>query len=365
MKNRETEAFFSEARKFGSMKRAYLAHEDEVVEETRPTYGIENVDYLFPDYRALENVPQFIKRDDNWVSAIINSTHHTPFSRVKSLLADITEDTARAKGYLKGNEKKTEFFTALKRTTEPQTIYKKQKMDRDDILDITDFDVVSWIRSEMRMMLEEEIARAILIGDGRLDDDDDHIKTDRVRPIAYDNSTYAITVTVDDSITFEKDLIKSIIRARKDYRGSGAPVMFVGEDLLTEMMLLEDGFGYPLYDSEATLAKHLRVSKIVTCPLLEASENSDLPLAVIVNLFDYNVGSDKGGVISSFDDFDIDYNQQKYLIETRISGALIRPKSAIVIFRGEESDGYGEDDSSNEIEPGNDNVPDPLDVETT
>ena len=334
------------------MKRAYLAHEDEVSEEvtsTSPTYGIENVDYLFPDARSIDNVPQFIKRDDGWVYEIINGTHHTPFSNVKSIFADITEDTARAKGYLKGKEKKTEFFTALKRQTTPQTIYKKQKMDRDDILDITDFNVVSWIRSEMRMMLDEEIARAILVGDGRLEADDDHIKTDRVRPIAFDSSTYTITVRVDGSDTFEKDFIKAIKRARKDYRGSGNPVMFIGEDTLIELMLLEDTFGYPIYDSEQTLARHLRVSKIVPCPLLESKEDSNLPLAVIVNLFDYNVGSDKGGVITSFDDFDIDYNQQKYLMETRISGALIRPKSAIVVFKGD-SDYYGYGTANNLVD---------------
>ena len=343
MKDESMNTLLAEAERLGSLREAYLAHDDDVDPTPDPvTYGIRNMDYLFPDARAIENIPEFIKRDDGWVDEIINGTHHTPFSKVKSLLADITEDTARAKGYLKGHEKKTEFFTALKRQTTPQTIYKKQKMDRDDILDITDFDVVNWIKSEMRLMLNEEIARAVLVGDGRSEYDNDHIKTDRVRPIAFDNSTYTITVEVNDSDTFEKDLIRAIVKSRIDYRGSGSPVMFIGEALLNDLMLLEDTLGRPLYDSEQDLAKHLRVSKLVPCPILELPNETTMPLAVIVNLHDYNIGSDKGGAINLFEDFDIDYNQQTYLIETRISGALIRPKSAIAIFRG---NGSGDTDN--------------------
>lgn len=330
----DMQMIFSDAQKMGSLREAYLAHEDEVVgdsDEPAPiTYGIKDIDYLFPDARAIDNVPQFIKRNDEWVNVVINGTHHTPFSRIKSVFANITEDEARAKGYIKGTLKKNEVFTLLKRTTEPQTIYKKQKMDRDDILDITDFDVVAWIRGEMRMMLNEEIARAILIGDGRLSDDDDHIKDDRVRPIATDADLYTIKVNVANDEDVAKNLIKAAIRARKDYKGSGSPTMFIGEDLLTEMMLIEDTLGRPMYESEADLAKRMRVSKIVPVPLMSNATNGSVA-AIIVNLTDYNVGADKGGEINMFDDFDIDYNQQKYLLETRISGALVRPYSAIAL----------------------------------
>ena len=332
LSHEDMEEIFSDAQRMGSLKEAFFAHTDdnEVVEPAPITYGIRNMDYLFPDARAIDNVPQFIKRNDEWVNVVLNGTHHTPFSRIKSVFANITEDEARAKGYIKGTQKKNEVFTLLKRTTEPQTIYKKQKMDRDDILDITDFDVVAWIRGEMRMMLNEEIARAILIGDGRLDDDDDHIKADRIRPIASDADLYTIKVNVANDEDVAKNLIKAAIRARKDYKGSGNPTMFIGEDLLTEMMLIEDTLGHPMYESEADLAKRMRVSKIVPVPVMSNATNGSVA-AIIVNLNDYNVGADKGGEINMFDDFDIDYNQQKYLLETRISGAMVRPYSAIAL----------------------------------
>lgn len=249
------------------------------------------------------------------------------------MFADITADEARAKGYIKGNMKKEEVFTLLKRTTDPQTVYKKQKMDRDDVTDITDFDVVAWIRREMRMMLDEEIARAIIIGDGRLSDDPDKIDESHVRPIAKDADLYTIKVkTVADN---PKEMIKDILRARKLYKGSGNPTFFTTEDVLTEMLLLEDDIGHTLYKTEAELATKLRVSRIVTVPVMENQKiGTDDLYGVIVNLADYNVGADKGGAINNFEDFDIDYNQMKYLIETRISGALIKPYSAMVITSG-------------------------------
>jgi len=322
-----------------SLKDSFMAHSAE--------YGIENIEYLFPDARKINNTPDFIMRDQGWVTDVMNGTHHTPFSRVKSIHADITADEARALGYIKGNLKKEEVFSLLKRTTEPQTIYKKQKLDRDDIVDITDFDVVAWIKTEMRMMLNEEIARAILIGDGRASDSSDKIKEDRIRPIAKDTQAnlyamrytvqYAASATEDD---IAKAFIRQAIRSRKDYKGSGNPVLFTTEDMLTTMLLLEDGIGHSLYKTEAELATKLRVRKIVTVPVMEgytideetSAKITKYPLfGIIVNLSDYNVGADKGGSVNMFDDFDIDYNQYKYLIETRISGALIKPKSAIVI----------------------------------
>ena len=332
------DAINAEAKR-SSLKDAFMAHSAE--------YGIENIEYLFPDARKINNTPDFIMRDQGWVTKVMNGTHHTPFSRVKSIHADITADEARALGYMKGNLKKEEVFSLLKRTTDPQTIYKKQKLDRDDIIDITDFDVVAWIKTEMRMMLNEEIARAILIGDGRPSDSDDKIKENHIRPIVKDTQAnlYAMRYVVQTADTATEDdlakaFIRQAIRSRKDYKGSGNPVLFTTEDMLTTMLLLEDGIGHSLYKTEAELATKLRVREIITVPVMEdfnleetaAGVTTKYPLlGIIVNLSDYNVGADKGGSVNMFDDFDIDYNQYKYLIETRISGALIKPKSAIVL----------------------------------
>ena len=305
------------------------------------TYGVDPVDYLFPDAKTITPTPEFIRRDTGWVSQLMNRVHHTPFSRIKSVFADITADEARARGYMKGKLKKEEVFTLLKRSTSPTTIYKKQKMDRDDVIDITDFDVIAWLKGEMRGMLDEEIARAILVGDGRMTDDDDHISEEHIRPIWKDAELYTIqapiqlegTETPDD---IAKTFIRTAIKARKDYKGSGNPILFTTEDFLTDMLLLEDKIGHPLYDSVEKLATKLRVSQIVTVEVMEGltrevdTKNRTL-MGIIVNPADYNVGADKGGAINMFDDFDIDYNQQKYLIETRCSGALIKPYSAIVI----------------------------------
>ena len=325
-----------------------LRHDDEerpiYTEDSDGRYGIADIDYLFPEARSLNNPPEWIKRDQDWVAKVMAGVHHTPFSRVKSMFANITEDEARAKGYIKGNKKKNEVFTLLKRTTTPQTIYKKQKLDRDDIIDITDFDVVAWLRAEMRMMLNEEIARAILVGDGRQSADEDKISEDHVRPIVTDDDLYAIKVTVNNS-SDAKQVIRSAIRARKNYKGSGNPTFFTTEDMLTEMLLLEDNMGHFMYPSAQALATVLRVKEIVTVPVMEGTNY----LGVIVNLNDYNVGADKGGAVSMFDDFDIDYNQQKYLIETRCSGALIKPYSAIVMIAGEE-----DANESDPLNPGDD-----------
>lgn len=310
------------------------------------TYGFNDADMLFPEYKSLNNPPEWIKRETGWVSVVMNGVHHTPFSRIKSVYANITEDEARALGYIKGNRKKEEVFTTLKRTTDPQTIYKKQKLDRDDIIDITDFDVVAWIRAEMRVMLDEEIARAILIGDGRLGSSNDKIQESHVRPIANDVPLFNTQVKVtydatdpDPDVVAQiraKKLINTAIKSRKNYKGSGTPTFFTTEDYLTEMLLLEDGIGHKLYKTEAELATALRVSKIVTVEAMEGAQieisSTDYDLiGIIVNLQDYNVGCDKGGEINNFDDFDIDYNQYTYLIETRISGALIKPFSAITL----------------------------------
>lgn len=297
-------------------------------------YGVNDPSFLFPEAKALNNIPEWIKRPTDWVPVVMNGTKHTPFSRIKSLFADITADEARAKGYIKGNRKTEEVFVLLKRTTTPQTVYKKQKFDRDDIIDITDFNVVSWIRSEMRIMLDEEIARAVLIGDGRLASSNDHISEEHIRPIWKDDPLFTIrkSISTDTPENMAKEFIKAAIRARKDYRGSGNPTLFTTEDWLTEMLLLEDGIGHPLYKTEAELATKLRVSKIVTVPVMENQVfNSKTLVGIIVNLADYNIGADKGGEVNMFDDFDIDFNQYKYLIETRCSGALIKPYSAIVI----------------------------------
>ena len=318
-----------DAKKNGSLKDTILQH------------GIEDIDMLFPDYKSLNTPPEFIKRDTSWVSDVMGSVHHTPFSRIKSMFADITGDDARALGYVKGNLKKDEVFTLLKRTTDPQTIYKKQKMDRDDVMDITDFDVIGWIKQEMRMMLNEELARGFLVGDGRSSASDDKIREDHIRPIWTDDDLYTIKATfkVDPSATADdkaKAFIRAAIKARKDYEGSGNPVLFTTEDVLTDCLLLTDEIGRDLYDSVDKLATKLRVRKIVTVPVMEGLQREkggtkyDL-WGIIVNLADYNVGADKGGAVSLFDDFDLDYNKMLYLMETRCSGALIKPKSAIAV----------------------------------
>lgn len=320
-----------DAKRLGSMKDSFLEHADE--------YGITNVDYLFPDAKPVNGVvPEFIKREDSWVKGVMSGVKHSPFSRIKSVFADITEEEARAKGYIKGNMKKDEVFSLLKRTTTPTTIYKKQKMDRDDINDITGFEVIAWIKGEMRMMLDEEIARAILVGDGRLSSSDDKINETCIRPIYNDADLFTIktqvtvasTATADDKA---KAVIKAAVKAKKNYRGSGNTTFYTTEDTLTDMLLLEDTQGYRLYKTEAELAAAMRVSKIVTVPVMEnrTGAKSGTLIGIIVNLADYTVGADNGGSINMFDDFDIDYNQQKYLIETRCSGALTKPYSAIAL----------------------------------
>lgn len=305
------------------------------------TYGFNDPSMLFPEYKSLNNPPEWIGRKMDWVTKVMSGVHHTPFSRIKSVYANITEDDARAKGYLKGHMKKDEVFTTLKRTTDPQTVYKKQKLDRDDIIDITDFDVVAWIRAEMRVMLNEELARAVLIGDGRNPSSDDKIQELHVRPIMNDVPLFntKVRVSVPSNATSEekaKAAINAIIRSRKNYKGSGNPTLYTTEDWLTEMLLIEDGIGHKLYKTESELATALRVKEIVTVEPMENVNvtvgNDVLPLiGIIVNLVDYNVGADKGGEINMFDDFDIDFNQYKYLIETRISGALVKPFSALTI----------------------------------
>lgn len=305
---------------------------------TRYGYGINSPEMLYPEARSLNTPPEFLKRDTDWVKIVWDGVHRTPFSRIKSIFANITEDEARAKGYIKGNMKKTEFFSLLKRVTVPQTVYKKQQLDRDDIIDITDFDVVRWIREEMRIMWDEEVARAILIGDGREGTDNDKISEEHIRPIASDKPLFSIQKEVTVGATDEataKNFMKAAIRARKDYKGSGNPILFTTEDVLTSMLLIEDGIGHNIYKSEAELATALRVSRIVTVPVMEEFKlaNGNELMGIIVNLKDYNVGTDKGGEVNLFDDFDIDYNQYKYLIESRCSGALIKPYSAIVLSK--------------------------------
>lgn len=325
----DMEAIFADVKRYGSLKESALQH------------GINNIEYLFPDAKNVTVTPEWLKRDTGWVGIVMNGTRHTPYSRVKSMYANITEADARAKGYLKGNRKIEEFFTVLKRVTEPQTVYKKQKFDRDDVIDITDLDVVAWTKSEMRMMLDEEIARAVLVGDGRNPSSEEKIDETHIRPIWKDDDVYTIkkTVAVSSSATPDqvaKAFIRQCVKSRKDYKGSGNPVLFTTEDMLTDCLLMEDNTGRIIYDTADKLATALRVSRIVTVPVMEnqtrISGANTLELAgIIVNLSDYNIGADKGGAVNMFDDFDIDYNAQKYLIETRCSGALIRPYSAIVI----------------------------------
>ena len=363
----DMEQILSDAKRLGSLKEAVNSHiENGVLSHSIDTtgmetakgkqkYGFNDPSMLFPDYKAMNNQPEWISRNMDWVTKLMSRVHHTPFSRIKSMYANITEDEARAKGYIKGKLKKEEVFTTLKRTTDPQTIYKKQKLDRDDIIDITDFDVVAWIKAEMRVMLDEEIARAILIGDGRPADSDDKIKEVYIRPVVKDvplyNTVIKVTVPADaDDSLIAKETIKAMIRGRKHYKGSGKPDFWTTEDVTTEMLLLEDQIGHALYKTEAELATKLRVNEIIpvepmegqTVSITEKSITKDYPLlGVVVNMADYNVGADKGGEVNLFDDFDIDYNQQKYLIETRISGALVKPFSALTIVLDKTSNPSG------------------------
>ena len=331
-------AIIGDAKRYGSMKESFLQHAEE--------YGIDNLEYLFPDDKnALGNTPIFIQRDTSWVREFMGNVHHTPFSRIKSIFADITEDEARAKGYIKGKLKKEEVFSLLKRTTTPTTVYKKQKMDRDDVIDITDFDVITWLKSEMRLMLDEDIARAAIVGDGRLASSDDKINEQNIRPVWTDSDLFTIKAAFSVSAGATDDdkakaFIRACIKSRKDYKGSGNPILFTTEDIVTNCLLLTDAHGRDLYDSIDKLATKLRVRKIVTVPVMEGltrtgtgdDSSSKYELyGLIINPADYNMGADKGGAINMFDDFDIDYNQQKYLIETRCSGALIRPYSAIAV----------------------------------
>lgn len=338
----------ADAKRCGSLKDAVLAHmEDGVLSHAVPTdgmetptgtntYGFRDPSMVFPDARAVSATPEWIKRDTDWVSKVVGAAHKTPFSRIKSVFANITEDDARAKGYMKGKLKKEEVFSLLKRATSPQTIYKKQKLDRDDIIDITDFDVVAWIKSEMNIMLDEEKARAILIGDGRLNSSDDKISEDHIRPIVNDKPLFTIKADVEAGSTDEltaKNVIKACLKSRKDYKGSGTPTLFTTEEWLTNMLLIEDDIGHRLYKTEAEVATACRVKEIVTVPVMEGFKDADnkLVYGIIVNMADYTIGADKGGQTSLFEDFDIDYNQEKYLIETRMSGALTKPFSAIVL----------------------------------
>lgn len=327
------ETIFKDAKRYGSLKESFLAHAE--------TYGIKDIEWLFPDAKNVNMPPDFIKRDDSYVQKVMRGVHHVPFSRIKSMHADITADQARAKGYIKGKLKKEEVFTLLKRTTSPTTIYKKQKLDRDDVIDITDFDVVAWLKMEMRMMLDEEIARAILVGDGRLSSDDDKINEMCIRPIATDADLYCVKAKVSVAAAATEDeiakaFIRTVIKSRKEYKGSGSPTLFTTEDILTNCLLLEDKNGRIIYDTVEKLATALRVKEIVTVEVMEGAktkvEEQEKPLmALMVNLVDYYVGADKGGAVNMFDDFDIDYNQQKYLMETRCSGALVKPYSAIAV----------------------------------
>lgn len=327
------ETILKDAKRYGSLKESFLAHAND--------YGIKEIEWLFPDAKNVNMPPDFIKRDDSYVQKVMRGVHHVPFSRIKSMHANITADEARAKGYIKGKRKKEEVFTLLKRTTVPTTIYKKQKLDRDDVVDITDFDVVAWLKMEMRMMLDEEIARAILVGDGRLSDSDDKINEQCIRPIASDDDLYCVKAKVSVGAAATEDeiakaFIRTVIKSRKEYKGSGSPTLFTTEDVLTNCLLLEDKNGRIIYDTVDKLATALRVKEIVTVEVMEGAktkvELQDKPLmALMVNLVDYYVGADKGGAVNMFDDFDIDYNQQKYLMETRCSGALVKPYSAVAV----------------------------------
>lgn len=323
------------AKSHGTMKAAF---EDAGMDSDELAHSIDNIDWLFPEDHLLDTTPRIIDKPDDWVSVVMGAVHHIPFSRFKSMFADLTEEDACAKGYFKGNFKKEEVFGLLRRSTSPTTVYKKQKLDRDDVIDITSFDVVAWLKQEMRLKLNRELALAYLLGDGRLAASEDKIDENCIRPVFNDSDLFTIKVqckttgltTVEDKY---KALIKQILRSRKEYRGSGTPTLFTTEDALTEMLLLEDGIGHPLYADEAALARKLRVKNIVTIPEMEGrkgAKGGDL-VCLIVNLADYTVGADKGGAVSMFDDFDIDFNAQKYLIETRCSGALTTPFSAMAV----------------------------------
>lgn len=344
----DMEKILKDAKRLGSLKQAVLEHCEvggddaevlqDVIQHADGDYGMTNVGYLFPDARKMTNEPIFIQRDQTWVSQVMSKVHRTPFSRIKSIFADITEDEARAKGYIKGKLKKEEVFSLLKRTTTPTTVYKKQKMDRDDQVDITDFNVVAWLKSEMRMMLNEELARAFLIGDGRLASSDDKINEQNVRPIWTDSELFTVKYPVNAGTSdaeHAKNFIKAVVKSRKLYKGSGNPDLYTTEDMLTEMLLLEDTTGRVIYDTVEKLRTALRVNSIVTIESMVGLTRSDdagktqALDALLVNLNDYNVGADKGGEVNMFDDFDIDYNQYKYLMETRCSGALTRPYAAI------------------------------------
>lgn len=315
----QLETIVADAQKIGSFKESFLQHAG--------TYGIDDIDFLFPDAKSLSNSPDVLGRRQEWVSEVLNGAKHSPFARIKSTAVDLTADEARAKGYVKGNLKKDEIIKLLKRVTIPTTIYKKQKLDRDDIVDITDLDVVAWLKAEMRVMLDEELARAILIGDGREVDDEDKIDEEKIRPIARDVDMYAHAITVASELSADA-IIESVLRTRTYYKGTGTPTFYTTDAILTDLILLKDKVGRRLYETEASLAAALRVSKIVTVEVMESAPEI---LGIVVNMADYTIGADKGGQVSMFDDFDIDYNQQKYLIETRVSGALTKPKSAIVI----------------------------------
>ena len=359
----DIEQAIKDMRRYGSLKQSFLAHNADIdnlmADDTimhagtaGTDYGIKDIDYLFPDYKTTSATPRFIKRNTEWVSRLMGSISHTPFSRVKSVYANITADEARARGYIKGKQKKEEVFPLLKRTTDPQTVYKKQKLDRDDIIDITDMDVVNWLRQEMRLMLDEEIARAILIGDGRQDGTDDKISETHIRSVLNDDPFYSIKVTkkyteAPDNNTFAADLEENVVYASEDYEGSGNPLMFTTQHNLNILLMQKDKMGRRIYKTKAELCAALGVSDIVPVQVMKGlkrtpgSKETDLKSelnsadlivdAVIVNPSDYNVGTDKGGQIAMFDDFDIDYNQEKYLIEARMSGALTIPYSAMVV----------------------------------
>lgn len=323
------------ASKHGTLRDAFL---DAGITGDELAHSIENMDYLFPDDHNLDTVPRIVDRDQTWVDKVMNSVHHVPFARVKVMFADLTEDEARAKGYIKGNYKKEQVFKLLKRSTTPTTVYKKQRFDRDDIVDMSTMDVVGFVKKEQRGKLNEELGMAFLIGDGRDDASDDKINELNIRPIFNDDDFYTIKVVVQPGTNANEDAkakatIKSIIKARKEYKGSGSPTFYTTDDVLTDMLLLEDGIGHPLYADEAALARKLRVKEIVTVPRMEGrkgAKGGDL-LGIVVNLADYTVGADKGGEVNMFDDFNIDYNQLIYLIETRCSGAMTTPYGAMAI----------------------------------
>ena len=341
----DEQQIIADAKRMGSLKDAFIAHCESLGldenslqhDDVAQKYGIDHIEALFPEYKNLNVPPEWIKRDTTWVPKVLNGAHHVPFSRIKSMFANLTEDEARAKGYIKGNLKKEQVFSLLKRTTDPQTIYKKQKLDRDDQIDITDFDVVAWIKSEMRGQLDEELARAMLVGDGRLSSDDDHISEDHIRPIWKDADLFAVKVTITMKAGATDDdkaraFLRANLKARKYYKGSGSPSMFTTDSLLSDILLLEDGIGRSLYETDNVVATKCRVKEIVPVEIMEGltdDTQGDLA-AIVVNMTDYNVGADKGGAVAMFEDFDIDYNQNKYLIETRCSGALVKPYSALI-----------------------------------